>query len=946
MKKNLLFISFTSFISLFFMISCSFDAKDNTPIKTNNETEEPVLSSIYIKKQCEKTEYNLNEKLDLYGIVVMGKYSDGSEIKIRGWTSEPANGSVLTTTGNINIKISYETFTTSFNISVKQPSDSYFWGTWVKMDDGTEYEVFEYEVISNTIQHKIVSMSENDIAVDSLGTFTKESENVMTCNNIPYFRKGKRNLSYTINVVDKRTKSFDSNSSSMGREAPTEVNDNLKMLVQSPNYPSYKKEYTVDPNGETVIEAPVADEPMDFIISNDDKLIVKSGFTAKEDGDSETITLVDSGIANLKITGEIETNDSNGYLYGNYDEGYELTLFASNIGDGDISMVSCSIYSEDTNLILESKDRGLIGIPIRTFLKDEPRRKIAKLQIKYNNLTEPYVDAKIKVVVVDDTGNVIEDFINLKFFRGVLPITVSAKQPHDKDSENYTDSVALNGFVIYPDGYHQHFSVKDNNSKLLFVPTFGQKAYKLVFSGATASTNSNTEMCYSVVPASIVPKKVPTGGEDFTSALQFGEHNLRNNVEDNAFSVDEAFAAVLPSKDIDWYSVVMDSENYYSPFDNWYYVQYYSEYGECPEAFFIKGGEYLTSEQLPNLSCDGYKFIGWYKDKDFSETFSGPVEENLKLYAKWSKKLAIKLMDGENELDVIECYVGDSISTLSVPEKGGYYFEGWTLSSPSNKVTKIEDNMSVLYAVWKEMYNDKSFIKVSGTELYDENNSEFFIKSMGLGNDSFGERSELPIQHHTEESYKELAEMGFNTVRFYLTYKMFESNENPGVYNQKVFDWIDSNVEWAKKNNIHIILDMQTPQGGYQSKGEGLALFTDENNKTRLANLWGKIASYYKNCSTIIGYDLVNEPQVPFNTDIQTSVAAWSELAQSCIDEIRKVDTNHVIFVERVTAIRGETYMEPDTEQCYPVVNDNNFVFQAQLDNIAQYPVPYKFHHV
>ena len=227
---------------------------------------------------------------------------------------------------------------------------------------------------------------------------------------------------------------------------------------------------------------------------------------------------------------------------------------------------------------------------------------------------------------------------------------------------------------------------------------------------------------------------------------------------------------------------------------------------------------------------------------------------------------------------------------------------------------------------------DISFIRVKGTKLYNPDNSIYKIKSMGLGNDAFGERSAIPYKHHSEASYKELSEMGFNTVRFYLTYKMFETNENPYVYNSEVFDWIDSNIDWAKKYNMHIILDMHTPQGGYQSEGKGLELFTNKSNQDRLIKLWGKIAEYYKDCPVILGYDLVNEPQVPFDTDLRNSVKAWTKLAQKCIDEIRKVDTNHIIFVERITGTRPwQTPVSVDPVYCYPEVIDDNFVFQAHF---------------
>lgn len=226
------------------------------------------------------------------------------------------------------------------------------------------------------------------------------------------------------------------------------------------------------------------------------------------------------------------------------------------------------------------------------------------------------------------------------------------------------------------------------------------------------------------------------------------------------------------------------------------------------------------------------------------------------------------------------------------------------------------------------------FIKADGRTLRTENGTEYKIKSMGLGNDAYdNECTSIPLNHHNEESYRELAEMGFNTVRFYLTYKWFEDDSNPGTYKEEPFNWINKNIQWADRYNMHILLDMHIPQGGYQSTGKGLALFTDSRNQSRLANLWKEIACRYKDCSTIIGYDIVNEPQVPFDTNIRKSVDSWTALARKCVSSIRSVDTNHVIFAERITGIRGGSsgWYEPDPVYAYPELDDSNVVYQGHF---------------
>ncbi|MBR5120945.1 MAG: cellulase family glycosylhydrolase [Oscillospiraceae bacterium] len=112
------------------------------------------------------------------------------------------------------------------------------------------------------------------------------------------------------------------------------------------------------------------------------------------------------------------------------------------------------------------------------------------------------------------------------------------------------------------------------------------------------------------------------------------------------------------------------------------------------------------------------------------------------------------------------------------------------------------------------------YLKVDGTKVVDENGKEFIIKAMGFSNYCMNYPSSsasIENYHHTEASYAELAEMGFNTVRFLINYNLFEDDSRPYTYKQSGFNWIDKNIAWAKKYGLRIIIDMHCPQGGYQS---------------------------------------------------------------------------------------------------------------------------------
>lgn len=230
----------------------------------------------------------------------------------------------------------------------------------------------------------------------------------------------------------------------------------------------------------------------------------------------------------------------------------------------------------------------------------------------------------------------------------------------------------------------------------------------------------------------------------------------------------------------------------------------------------------------------------------------------------------------------------------------------------------------------------KRFVHVSGTEILDENNKTYMAKGIAFGNDVWSNPSVPPSKHHTQESYKELSKLGFNSIRFYLNYGLFEDDEKPYKYKQSGWNWLDKNIAWAKKYNMKLVLNMHYPQGGFQSNGDGMELWTNEENKDRLIALWKEIARRYKNEPVIMAYDLLNEPYVAELESEEETFAQWENLAKRIVTEIRKVDKNHMIIVERLNASKnidtGKADWNPDRN------GDMNF-FLIEDDNIA-----YEFH--
>jgi hypothetical protein len=179
----------------------------------------------------------------------------------------------------------------------------------------------------------------------------------------------------------------------------------------------------------------------------------------------------------------------------------------------------------------------------------------------------------------------------------------------------------------------------------------------------------------------------------------------------------------------------------------------------------------------------------------------------------------------------------------------------------------------------------------------------------------------------TEADLAEMATDGFNTIRMPINYRLVSPEDTPGVYDEAGFQKLDQAIQWCKNQGLYVILEMHACPGGqshdpptdpehtYWAWDEGRQDWvevgvaclwasnaeyyaetgrTPEFNKQRTIDIWQTIADRYKDETQIIGYELMNEPYLPYGIH-------WPELRDLLIQittAIRQVDTNHIIFAE------------------------------------------------
>jgi aryl-phospho-beta-D-glucosidase BglC (GH1 family) len=237
----------------------------------------------------------------------------------------------------------------------------------------------------------------------------------------------------------------------------------------------------------------------------------------------------------------------------------------------------------------------------------------------------------------------------------------------------------------------------------------------------------------------------------------------------------------------------------------------------------------------------------------------------------------------------------------------------------------------VLSAFFTNVYAD-GFLKTSGKKIVNSSGQEVYLRGINLGNwflqegymmqtSSFANAEKqlrakiaaLIGEENTKEFYKawfdnyitkkdvdQIAAWGFNSIRLPLHYNKLTPEDQPGVYTEEGFAYIDSCLSWCEQNKIYLILDLHAAPGSQNGEGisdayDGQAgLWTDESNKIRTIELWGKLAQRYADKEWIGGYDLLNETKYAFPSG---NGPLW-ELLKNITLEIRKYDISHMVIIE------------------------------------------------
>lgn len=178
---------------------------------------------------------------------------------------------------------------------------------------------------------------------------------------------------------------------------------------------------------------------------------------------------------------------------------------------------------------------------------------------------------------------------------------------------------------------------------------------------------------------------------------------------------------------------------------------------------------------------------------------------------------------------------------------------------------------------------------------------------------------------------------GTNLVRLPIYYRAIrEIDETTGQWKTgSAFNFaaIDRIIQWCEDRGIYVLLDLhgapgaqskemhsgrtsaETPSAGFYHK-----LFhpTNDTYRQRTIELWQALANRYKSNTTVMGYDLINEPFGaidPVYYPVRTNgyAALWS-LYDRIYKAIRAIDPKHVIVMESIPSDKDWDTLPPPSQ--------------------------------
>ena len=164
---------------------------------------------------------------------------------------------------------------------------------------------------------------------------------------------------------------------------------------------------------------------------------------------------------------------------------------------------------------------------------------------------------------------------------------------------------------------------------------------------------------------------------------------------------------------------------------------------------------------------------------------------------------------------------------------------------------------------------------------------------------------ETQFTKYTKQDFEQIQGLNCDVIRLPINLH-YMTNGAPNYTLDPLFlNFLDEVADWAEELNMHLIFDNHTFDP---------AADTDPNIGTVLEKVWLQMAQHFKDRSTLIYYEILNEPH-------GISDALWNSIQQDVVAAIRTVDNTHWIIVG------GAGWNSYANLAPMPAYNDNKLIY-------------------
>lgn len=227
--------------------------------------------------------------------------------------------------------------------------------------------------------------------------------------------------------------------------------------------------------------------------------------------------------------------------------------------------------------------------------------------------------------------------------------------------------------------------------------------------------------------------------------------------------------------------------------------------------------------------------------------------------------------------------------------------------------------------VWEMPYNMKNEF-ASPVIAHDKYARRPF--GVNLACAEFGE-SNLPGEYDVHYTYPTIRELdyfknkGLSLIRLPFKWERMQNELNADLSLTEL-NRLKNFVRAAEERGIDVILDLHNYARRYHN-GVKNRIGTGGVSVNHLADFWKRFAAEMKPFTNIYGLGLMNEP---YDLDKATP---WFDMAQSCINAIREVDTECTIIVGGDDWSSAERWVEKSDTLKYLKDSGNNLLFEAHV---------------